>query len=85
MFYRVMKYGYDFGAYELNHECASTHVPERVPIFYRYKTQAQMFYFDSDTIVPLQRVALVFWKSYAVVWLTVPWDPNNISSRCLLN
>jgi len=33
-----------------------------------------MFYFDSNTTVPLQCVALVFWKG----WLTVPWDLNKI-------
>ena len=48
--------GTSLGAYELNHECA----PERVPIFYyRDKTQVQMFYFDSNTTIPLQCAALV--------------------------
>jgi len=40
-----------------------------------------MFYFDSNTTVPLQCVALLFGKY--VVWLTVPWDPNKISSKRL--
>jgi len=38
-----------------------------------------MLYFDSNTTVPLQYVALVFWKAYvdrvSVVWLTILWDP----------
>ena len=38
--------------------------PERAPIiYYRDKTQVQMFYFASDTTVPLQYVALVFLES----------------------
>ena len=42
------------GAYEL-------YAPERVPIFYyRDKTRIQMFYFDSNTTVPLQCAALFF-------------------------
>ena len=52
------------GAYELNHELQT---PERVPIFhYREKTRIQIFYFDSDTTVPLQCAALVcvFWKAH---------------------
>ena len=41
------------------------HAPERVPIFYyRVKTRVQMFYFDSNTTVSLQCVALVVWKAY---------------------
>ena len=35
--------------------------PERVPIFYyRDKTRVHMFYFDSNTTVPLQCVAQLF-------------------------
>ena len=30
----------------------------------RDKTRVKMFYFDSNTIVPLQCAALVFWKAY---------------------
>ena len=38
---------------------------DRVPIlYYRDKTRVQMFYFDSNTTVPLQCAALVFWKAY---------------------
>jgi len=42
-------------AYELNHECASSHNND--------KTQVQMFYFDSNMTIPLQCVALVFGES----------------------
>ena len=46
--------------------------------------RVHMFYFDSNTTVPLQGVALVVcWQ--VVVWLTVSWDHNKISSRRLLN
>ena len=52
--------GTSSGAYELNHECA----PERVPMFhYRDKTRVHMFYFDSNTTVPLQCATLVFLKA----------------------
>ena len=48
------------GVYELNHECP----PERLPIIYsRGKTRVHMFYFDSNTTVPLQCAALVFLDS----------------------
>ena len=46
------------GAYELNHECASIRTSTRVLL--RDKTRVHMFYFDSNTNVPLQCVALVF-------------------------
>jgi len=38
-----------------------------------------MFHFDYNTTLPLQCGALVvlFWIA-DVVWLIVPWDPNNI-------
>ena len=45
-----------------------------------------MFYFDSNTTVPLKYAALVFLESVCwqdVVWLTVLWDPNNISFQTL--
>ena len=52
-------------------------VYDRVPVlYYCDKTRVHMFYFDSNTAVPLQCVALVFWKDF--VWLTVPCDPNTI-------
>ena len=36
-----------------------------IPIIYFCdKTRVQMFYFDSNTTVPLQCAALVFWKVY---------------------
>ena len=39
--------------------------PERVPMFYyRVKTRVHMFYFEYNTTVPLQCVALVVWKVY---------------------
>ena len=51
-------------AYELNHDCTSLHAPECVPIFYYHdKRRVQMFYFDSNTTVPLQCAAPVFWES----------------------
>jgi len=41
-------------------EITSAHAPERVPIFYyRDKARVQMFYFDSNTTVPLQCAVLV--------------------------
>ena len=57
--------GTSSGAYELNHECASMSDlitrTKRVPIFYYHdKPRVQMFYFDSNTIVPFQSAALVF-------------------------
>ena len=45
--------------------------------------RVQMFYFDSNTTVPLQCVAQDV-DAY-VGRLTVSWDPNKISSRRLLN
>ena len=43
-------------------------VYDRVPVFYyRNKTRVQMFYFDSNTAVPLQCVALVFLKIFRLV------------------
>ena len=48
-FIAVLKYGYEIGVYELNHECASDN------------TREQMFYFDSNTTLPLRCAALVFW------------------------
>ena len=46
---------------ELNHECT----PERVPMIYFHdKTRVQLFYFDSNTTVPLQCVTLVSWKAF---------------------
>jgi len=45
---------------ELNHECT----PERVPMIYFHdKTRVQLFYFDSNTTVPLLCAALVFLES----------------------
>jgi len=32
--------------------------------YYRVNARIQMFYFDSNTTVPLQCVALVVWKAY---------------------
>ena len=53
--------GTSSGAYELNHECALARVPI---IYFRDKTQVQMFYFHSNTTVPLQCAALVFLDAY---------------------
>ena len=48
----------------------------------------QMFYFDSNTTLPLRCAALVFWGDTVcwqdVVWLTVPLDPNKISFQTLI-
>jgi len=51
--------GTSSGAYELNHECTrtSTHT------LFRDKTRLDMFYFDSNTTVPVQCAALVFLES----------------------
>ena len=57
-------------------------------MFYnRDKTRVQLFYFDSNTTLPRQCAALVFLESVClldVVWLTVPWDTNNISFQTLI-
>ena len=53
--------GTSLGAYELNHKSLA---PERVPMFYYcVNTQVQMFYFDSNTFVPLECPELAIWKA----------------------
>ena len=51
--------GTSSGAYELNHECTTTSTHTLV----RDKTRLHMFYFDSNTTVPVQCAALVFLES----------------------
>ena len=68
VFYRRMKYKYEFGAYELNQNGASpsdsiTRTRMSTYILFCDKTQVQMFYFDSKTarlIVLIKCCALVF-------------------------
>jgi len=68
VFYRRMKYKYEFGAYELNQNGASpsdsiTRTRMSTYILFCDKTQVQMFYFDSKTarlIVLIKCGALVF-------------------------
>jgi len=54
------------GAYELNHKCASMSDLITRPrssthgLINRVKSWVQMFYFDSNTFVPLKCDALVF-------------------------
>ena len=83
-FIAVIKYGYEFGCVWIE----SQHASERVPIiYYRDKTRVNMFYFDSNTTVPLHCAALVFLESVFwqdAVWLTVPWDPYTISLQSLI-
>ena len=81
-----MKYGYEFGCIWIKSQVR--HAPERVPIiYYRDKTRVQMFYFDSnDRTSPMCCISCLeslCWRD--VIRLTVPWDPNKISSRHLLN
>ena len=67
-FIAVIKYGYEFRT--------SIHT------VLRDRTRVHMCYFDSNTTVSLQCLALVCLESLCwqgVVWLTVPWDPNKIS------
>ena len=83
-FISLIKYGYEFGCVwiksrEHQHKWFNyTHQNE----FPWFITRVQMFYFDSNTTIPLQCAALVFLESVCwqdVVWLTFPWDSNKIS------
>jgi len=57
------------GAYELNHECASTsglitRTRTSTQWFYhRVNTRVHMFYVDSNTFVPLKCPELALWKA----------------------
>ena len=52
------------GAYELNHDCAIITHQNEYPYFINAIKHGYiiLFYFDFNTTVPLQYVALVFWK-----------------------